>query len=53
VADSADVWRQILNVNVVAASLCTQLAINLMIEKGVYFIFILKLQTQSNGFSCI
>jgi len=52
VADSADVWRQILNVNVVAASLCTQLAVNLMIEKGFYFLFILKIQTQSNGFSC-
>ena len=33
--ESADSWRKILNVNVVSASLCAQLSIKLMIEKGV------------------
>ena len=31
---SVENWRKILNVNVIAASLCAQLSINLMIEKG-------------------
>ena len=32
--ESSESWRKILNVNVVAASLCAQISINTMIEKG-------------------
>jgi NAD(P)-dependent dehydrogenase (short-subunit alcohol dehydrogenase family) len=32
--ESPEMSRKILNVNVVAASLCAQLSINLMLEKG-------------------
>ena len=33
--ESSETWRKLLNVNVVAASLCAQLSINLMLEKGI------------------
>ncbi len=32
--EPAETWRKVLNVNVVAASLCAQLSVNMMIEKG-------------------
>jgi hypothetical protein len=32
--ESAEIWRNILNVNVVAASLCAQLSINSMLDNG-------------------
>jgi hypothetical protein len=30
----ADLWRRLMNVNVVAASLCAQISVNMMMEKG-------------------
>ena len=32
--EPAETWRKVLNVNVVAASLCAQLSVNMMVEKG-------------------
>jgi hypothetical protein len=30
----ADLWRRLMNVNVVAASLCAQISVKMMMEKG-------------------
>ena len=46
-----DLWRRLMNVNVVAASLCAQISVNSMIENGKSF-FPIKIK-KGHGWSIL